>query len=309
MQIQHNQEIFEKFSLDDESVALNPGGMIRVLSAKTGKVLVGFKPNIVTQRGRLFALEKIYNKGITLKTYGSQAINADIIGNTEKFTTDTLVSSNPIFSGNDPYTNIENPILSLDRSIFSFCIGNGGTPTGEPFTPIKPTPRDIQLAKTIPFLEVLNPLTTPSISSTGQTFTSEHIKKYVKRANSQTNSHLYYAKRIESARYAINTTTNDIYRKLEMYIDSYECRAKFINELGLLIAQVPRYATSDILDKSGYYDLSHYDETYNYGGDLTSPYNGTFHQANNFALYSRVTFPSIPLQDDDSLKIEYYTYA
>jgi len=303
----HHKLVKEKIDLsDEEQLSLKLGGIVRILSKKTGKVLVGFRSNIITQRGRLFALERVYNEGICFSAVGDNEVNAEFLSNINDPTIQ-YSPSHPIFSAGNPFNGLSNDsIRSSNRSVFSFCIGNGGTPVSEPFNPVLPSPKNVELASTIPFLEVeTNPI--PRILPLDIDFKAEHIQKYTKRVANGT-LHSYYVKKIESGTYVINTTTNDIYKRLEFFIDSVECRNRGINELGLIISKVPSYPGSNADDLSGHYALSNYNKNYNYGG-ADVPYTGPFFPASDFALYSRITFPTQYLEDDDSLKIEYYTYA
>lgn len=88
---------------------------IRVVDVNSGKVLVKRKENIITLRGRTFALEKLYED----------------VNNVTEYT-----------------------IKNYDRTINLFSIGNGGCPEGDPFSPIIPTPLDTALANRIPFITI-----------------------------------------------------------------------------------------------------------------------------------------------------------
>jgi len=86
---------------------------IRVVDADTGRVLIERKKNIITLRGRTFALEKLYENTNNSPSY---------------------------------------PTKNYNRKINLFSVGTGGCPVGDPFSPILPSPLDVALADRVPFI-------------------------------------------------------------------------------------------------------------------------------------------------------------
>ena len=91
---------------------LSKENYIRVVDADTGRVLINRRKNIITHRGRTFALEKLYEDANDLSTYS---------------------------------------IKNFNRTINLFSVGDGGCPLGDPFSPIIPSALDLRLANKVPF--------------------------------------------------------------------------------------------------------------------------------------------------------------
>ena len=87
---------------------------IRMVDKNSGKILINRRENIVTHRGRTFALEKLYE---------------------------------------DVNDSSDYPIKNHQRIINLFSVGSGGCQVGSPFDPILPTPLDTNLTTPIPFKE------------------------------------------------------------------------------------------------------------------------------------------------------------
>lgn len=171
---------------------------IRIIDRNTGKVLINRKENIITHRGRTFALERLY------------ADNNDL-----------------------PSYNIKN----FNRTINLFSVGDGGCPSGDPFSPIIPSPLDLHLANKIPFRDVV-----------ARDTTNIDLDIYPVTPNTQSGRDLYYYKRfnILDPEWYIDRNTNTVYKKLELLIDLDDCRDEVINELGLF------FSTSSFTDVEMY---------------------------------------------------------
>ena len=89
----------------------------------------------------------------------------------------------------------------------------------------------------------------------------------------------YYAKKFDNVEWGYSESTNEVYKKITLTINSNEARGYTINELGLLIGK----------------------PIYNASGDIES--------VTDLDLMTRVTFTGIPLTGSDSFTINYYLYA
>ena len=99
-----SHELADKMS-DADPMGTGLGGVVEFVNPETGNVLLR-RRNLVVQRGRTFALEKMYG------------INAPV---------------------NTGYT------ADLTRTITLFSVGTGGCPANDPFSPIPVQPTDIEL--------------------------------------------------------------------------------------------------------------------------------------------------------------------
>lgn len=158
-----------------------------------------------------------------------------------------------------PYDNGERPI---GRIPCLFTIGTGGAQvTGNSSvsspSPFLPSYSDIGMTSQVPFIS----------SGTGGNV-------YFKQEGTN-----YYAKKIDSVSWGYSESTNEVFKKLTLNINSNEARGYTINELGLLIGK----------------------PTYDNNGNMTN--------VTHIDLMTRVTFTGIPLTGADSFVIEYYLYA
>jgi hypothetical protein len=136
------------------------------------------RTNLVTKLGRLFTLEQIMNKTTAL-----------------------------------PPDHAEN----LNRKLYYFSVGNGGT-EGGPMFPKQPNATQTALMTRIPFL--INPVSAPLVAK----YPLDHT------------SNSYYGKAFESTTW--NIVNNQIAIEILLQIDAIDCRDKEINELGLYFCQI-----------------------------------------------------------------------
>lgn len=163
---------------------------IRLIDANTGRVLINRKHNIITHRGRTFALEKLYGDTNNLNSYS---------------------------------------IKNLNRSINLFSVGDGGCPQGDPFSPILPSPLDLQLANKVPFQNKV-------AGDNGDN--GVDTDKYPVTPSTESGRDLYYYKRfnILDPEWFIDRPTNTVYKKLDLIVDITDCRNEYVNELGLFFS-------------------------------------------------------------------------
>lgn len=112
---EHLDDIKDVLEIPKDFILYNKN-FIRMIDANTGRVIINRKVNIVTHRGRTFALERLYE----------DANNSD-----------------------------DYPIKNFNRTINLFSVGDGGCPEGDPFSPINPSPLNTGLANRIPFLNLI----------------------------------------------------------------------------------------------------------------------------------------------------------
>lgn len=111
------------------------------------------------------------------------------------------------------------------RYISLFGIGTGGTPVSDPFTPLVPTPADIELNSAIPF----------RIATTSAPLTTNDAKKYFD-GRAQSGNTLYYKKTFTSSSIVLDNNNDDYYCKLVLNIDATDARGGLISELALYSA-------------------------------------------------------------------------
>jgi hypothetical protein len=114
----------------------------------------------------------------------------------------------------------ENTTQLGTRYINLFGIGTGGTPVSDPFTPIVPTPSDIELNSVTPF----------RVSATALS-SGDAAKYFDGRVTGSTTA--YYKKTFTSTAIVLDNTNDDYYCKLTLNIDATDARGTIISELGL----------------------------------------------------------------------------
>lgn len=125
-----------------------------------------------------------------------------------------------------PY-NSESVTQLNARTINIFGIGEGGTPSAEPFSPIAPTPTDMALNKEVPFRSV----------ATGTVLTGgEELKYQDKRIVGSTDA--YYKKLFSAKELILDNENNDYYVKMTLEITDKDARGTYINELALFTSTV-----------------------------------------------------------------------
>ena len=115
------KEMIDSHELADKMNEADPmgaglAGVVEFVNPETGKTLL-VRHNLVVQRGRTFALEKMY--GVDAPTGAN-------------------------------YT------ADLSRTIMLFSVGTGGCPANDPFSPIPVQPTDVELSSKVP-LRIVDP--------------------------------------------------------------------------------------------------------------------------------------------------------
>lgn len=113
------------------------------------------------------------------------------------------------------------------RTINLFGIGEGGTPSGEPFSPIAPTPADAGLTKEVPFRSV-----TKGVALTGGDELKYHDKRVVVANDA------YYKKLFTAKELVMDNANNDYYVKMTLDITDKDARGTYISELALFTSMV-----------------------------------------------------------------------
>jgi hypothetical protein len=249
------------------------GGMVNIYDKDTGEILVSKRPNIVTLRGRLFALERLYNHGATQ-------------GNTSAL------------DGNNPFQN-GSYRSNLDREIVFFTVGSGGANAGDWFNTKAPTFNSTALYNQIAFRRVPEAIYG---TSTGNDLTPAEREFYFLPRKIGNEIH-FFGKRFNEqlSNFLIDTTNNKVYKKLTLEISNKDCRIigndeDRINELGLIIASKNKGGITVPYTQNG--------------GRLPIP--SSANQTNldlDWELYSHLTFKTEAIYGTKSLLIEYYTYA
>lgn len=162
---------------------------IVVVSDEDGNVLFT-KKNLIVRNGREFALRKIFD-----------------IPNV---------------------ANSENKATLDQRSVFLFGIGSGGTPAGDPFNPLAPSPADSDLTYKLPFR-----ITTPSTP-----LTNTEMSIYTNSVD-QANGTTYWLKKhfTQDPTLVVNAVDNEVYVEMILDISSADARDFHINELALYQAR------------------------------------------------------------------------
>jgi len=237
-----NEEISRTVSTDTNNTT-NLKGVVKFINPDTGETIFE-KENLIVLRGRTFALEKLFGVPIT----GS------------------------------PY------IQNLNRSVALFKIGKGGTPEGDPFNPIVPEYFHTSLSDEVPFITVdPNKLTSGDIEKASNPsivteLSIDQQHKYYMPVVDTLDPEVthYYGKNFEDAEWVFDEVNNEVYRELSLFISAIDARGKYINELGLFIAE--------------------YDEVNN--------------EYLNLELFSKLTFDTEPLSNNTkSILIQYRIYA
>lgn len=156
--------------------------------------------------------------------------------------------------------NHTRPIL---RRPCLFTIGTGGAQsTGNSSvsspSPFLPSYSDIAMTAQVPFIT--------GSGTGGNTYFKQEGDKY-------------YAKKFDNVEWGYSESTNEVYKKIILTINSNEARGYTINELGLMVGK----------------------PSYNASGDMVT--------VTDLDLMTRVTFTGIPLTGSDSFTINYYLYA
>lgn len=125
-----------------------------------------------------------------------------------------------------PY-NSESITQLNTRTINMFGIGEGGTPSAEPFSPIAPTPADTTLSKEVPFRSVAT-----GVALTGGDELKYHDKRVV------TSNDAYYKKLFTAKELVMDTSNNDYYVKMTLDITDKDARGTYISELALFTSMV-----------------------------------------------------------------------
>lgn len=108
------------------------------------------------------------------------------------------------------------------RTINMFGIGEGGTPSAEPFSPIAPSPSDAALSKEVPFRSV-----SKDTALTG----GDELKYFDKRVVQDADA--YYKKLFSAKELVMDDAKNDYYVKMTLDITDKDARGTYINELAL----------------------------------------------------------------------------
>lgn len=239
--------------------------------------------NLITLRGRAFALEKLFGEEIHPSNIVIESVNPFALpGN-------TAINIPSWITNPDPAKDY---VMDLGRQICLFSVGNGSTEINDWFNPLPPSPEDTGLANIIPFRRV------PAVAGSGslvpdssqwdQTDKESYFNPKLVNV-SGTDYFDFYAKRFSEIepRLYIDISANRVYRKLELSISPHDCRVAgqnrdMINELSLIIARQDRLAAA-----------------------MDDPENTDLLEE----IYSRVTFRTEAIYGNKSLLIEYYTYA
>ncbi|MFA7143312.1 MAG: hypothetical protein WC175_04955 [Candidatus Dojkabacteria bacterium] len=169
-----------------------------VFKDKDGNVLFE-RTNLVVQRGRIFTLERLINRGI-----GDADINVT-----------------------DRNFQFDNP----NRKLYFFSVGNGGT-AGGPFFPAQPSPTNDDLENKVPFILVEEgesvdvhtyPLPPTPVGDSDGYF-----------GKGFENPPVFNIDLLEDG----DGVDNLVSLNINLQIDSNECRNLEINELGLYFAEV-----------------------------------------------------------------------
>jgi hypothetical protein len=191
------------------------GGMagIVTMTDETGRVVFSERKNLIVLRGRVFALEKLFNDGID--TFG-------------------------VNGGLQPY------ITDLNRQIISFGVGKGGAPASDPFAPYAPPPtgaNGVALANRVPFR-----LHDTSKSASGDPLLyvpGGEIGNYGGAENivGQPTQFYYYMKHFDSRDpvWFFDEAKNQVYKQITMSVTPNDCRtstSNWINELCLYFSRV-----------------------------------------------------------------------
>ena len=247
------------------------GGMVDVYDAESGELLISKRPNIVTLRGRLFALERLYNHEASQTTISS------------------LDGTNPFQTGSYR-TNKE-------REIVFFTVGSGGANAGDWFNTKAPNFNSTSLYNQIAFRRV--PAAIYGTNSGNDLTAEERAMYYLPRKVG--NEIHFFGKRFNdfSSNYFLDTINNKVYKKLTLEISNKDCRIigndeDRINELGLVIASKSKNGITVPPT----------------GGRLPVPSSANQGNLDlDWDLYSHLTFKTEAIYGTKSLLIEYFTYA
>jgi hypothetical protein len=211
----------------------------------TGRTLFKHRHNLIVLRGRTFALEKLFD---------------DPIGS----------------NGGGSY------ISDLNRKIIGFRVGKAGTPAGDPFAPIAPSPLDLNLGERVPFR--LHDTDSIGEGDPRTFIPPEEISNYGDPTIVDPAKTLYYMKHFDNRdpEWVWDDTTNEVYKKIMLSITNNDCRTEVANRIDELSLITARYNGLDI-----------------HGASIFV----------NPEIFSRITFPSEFLSGDKGLEIEYRIYA
>ena len=256
-----------------------------------GRVVFRNKPNLIVLRGRLFAMEKIFNR-----PGSSTAQNA--------------------VSGRDTYNPYTNILLTniTDKKIWGFCVGRGGSDGVKGGTPAVVNAR---MHYQIPFRRIIDgngadsastetAQTSPPASdrpnyggTTGQAFTGIDgdtdqgaTTRFAESVGSTPARKAYFYKKFDfiqaNGGWSISTNGSEVYIEMEMSIGKFDCRVtptaafsnttNLFNELGLVIAKETATANT-----------------------VTS--------LSEVELITHLVFDNEPLHNDKSLTMKYRIYA
>lgn len=211
MDLSRDEMINREFRQFSENAGM--AGIVTMREPESGRVVFSKRHNLIVLRGRVFALEKLF---------------------------DDPISSYGVNDGARPY------ISDMSRKIVSFGVGKGGAPASDPFTPYGPPPTGVsgvQLSQRVPFR--LHD-TTQSATGDPQTFIpSTEIGNYgnAEAVPGQPTQSMYYLKHFDSRDpvWFFDEATNTVYKQITMSITGDDCRAfgsNQINELCLYFATV-----------------------------------------------------------------------
>ena len=214
------------------------------------QVIFAKRKNLVVLRGRTFSLELLFNSPIgALGVDSGQAYISD-----------------------------------LNRKIICFGVGNGGTPSSDPFAPFAVLPKGIpgqKLANQIPF-RIHD--TTASPNDSQLFIPSTEISNYAGEVSLSVTRKQYMFKHfdIREPEWVYNSNENTVYKKIILKLTENDCRtlvSNQVNELGLF-----------------------------FGRQVGVLANGSA-DIRNLEMYSRITFPTEFLDVDKKLTFEYRVYA
>jgi hypothetical protein len=178
-------------------------GLVVLRNPLTGEELLR-KWNLITLRGRVLALELLFNDPVPLGT--SQGSVNYVTG-----------------------------AQSLTRSIIMFSIGSGGAPAADPFNPVVPAYSDMALATP----EAFRKTDTTNATTLAQfpALTPAEQMVYYNAVTSGTITQ-YYSKRFDVLQpaWTVDTVNNEAYKKIILRIGDLDARGKTINELALQVA-------------------------------------------------------------------------
>lgn len=215
-----------------------PRGRVVARDGSTGEALFE-RDNIIVLRGRVFALEKMFEDAV------------------------------PPGTSQGGYAYARN----LSRTVCLFCVGSGGAPASDPFSPYAPAFSDVAMTTPEPFrvVDPADPAGFPPLTAAEQLV-------YYSPVTDGAGVTRYYSKRFEELdpEWVVDTSGNEAYKKLVLRVGELDCRGRTVSELGLQVAA----------------------------------YDAASNEMSDVELLSRLTFPTESLADPAKvIVVEYYVYA